>query len=210
MWFCPKRSSLNIWGCLSLLLSIIMLTSCFGSVANINDACDLLSGKRSWYKALDKSSVRWNVPKSMILAFIHQESKFDANAKPPRKKLFGFIPTFRPSTAYGYPQALDSTWRIYKKATNNRFADRDDFGDAADFVGWYVHESRMKLNLPAIKVRDHYLAYHEGAGGYASGSYRNKKWLLAVAEKVQLQSSRYAGQLLNCESKLKRSRLLFF
>ena len=195
---------------LTTIVLVMVLSGCLGSMGDISNACDLLSNKRSWYKDVTKSSKRWNVPKHTILAIIHQESKFDANAKPPRKKLFGLIPTFRPSSAYGYPQALDSTWRNYKKATNNRFADRDDFTDAVDFVGWYLDGSRRKLNIPVDNVKDHYLAYHEGRGGYAAGSYKNKKWLLVVANKVNAQSAAYAAQLQTCDQKLSQSRLLFF
>ena len=188
----------------------VLLSGCLGTIGDINNACDLLSTKRSWYKGVTKASNRWNVPKQTILAFIHQESRFDANAKPPRKKLFGFIPTFRPSSAYGYPQALDATWKGYKQATKNRFADRDDFSDAADFIGWYIEGSRLKLGVPIENVRDHYLAYHEGRGGYAAASYTNKNWLLAVANKVQSRSASYAAQLQTCETELSRNRLLFF
>jgi hypothetical protein len=44
---------------------------------------------------------------------MHQESRFVADAKPPRPWLFGIIPWFRNSSAYGYPQAQDSTWDWY-------------------------------------------------------------------------------------------------
>lgn len=186
------------------------MSGCLGRAGDINDACDLLSGKRSWYKGLVKASTNWSVPEHTILAFIHQESKFKARARPPRKRFLGIIPTFRPSSAYGYPQALDSTWRNYKKATKNRFAERDDFNDAADFIGWYIHSSRVKLNIPVENVSDHYLAYHEGRGGYSSASHLNKKWLITVAAKVQSRSDRYAAQLKSCETTLNRRQWLFF
>ncbi len=193
-----------------VLTVTIFLVACIGRVGDINDACDLLENKRSWYKGLNKASIEWGVPKAIILAFIHQESKFKAKAKPPRKRLFGIIPTFRPSTAYGFPQALDTTWSEYRKATNSRFAQRDDFGDAADFIGWYINGSKLKLKLPVDDVKGHYLAYHEGRGGYSRGTYENKGWLLAVAEKVKSRALLYSSQLAQCESKLSRNRLLIF
>ncbi len=195
---------------LYIIAVTVAVTGCLGYVGDINNACDLLSNKRSWYKGLDKAGQQWNVPKYTILAFIHQESRFNARARPPRKRLFGLIPTFRPSSAYGYPQALDTTWRNYRDATKNRFADRDDFGDAADFIGWYIHGTRSKLNIPVENVSHHYLAYHEGVGGYASGTYMNKKWLVAVAEKVQNRSASYAAQLQTCEKELSHRRWLIF
>lgn len=210
----PKISTIDnsLLRCLSLLLICLMLflAGCVGPPGDINNACDLLSNKKSWYKGVTNASRQWNVPKATILAFIHQESKFDAHAKPPRKRLFGVIPTFRPSSAYGFPQALDTTWREYKRATGNRFADRDDFSDAADFIGWYINRSRLKLNLPVENISHHYLAYHEGIGGYTRGTYKNKPWLQGVAQKVQARSLDYSSQLVVCEEELSRRRFLIF
>ena len=201
---------LNSFRFFFVLIITTLLSACAGRPGNINDACDLLENKRGWYKDLNKASIEWQVPKATILAFIHQESKFKANAKPPRKRLFGIIPTFRPSTAYGYPQALDTTWREYRKATNSFLAERDDFGDAADFIGWYINGSKIKLALPVEDVRSHYFAYHEGRGGYSRGTYHSKGWLLAVAEKVQKRAAIYSAQLIKCEDKLSRNRFLIF
>ncbi len=203
MWF-------NNFRFIFVLTATVLLSACAGRLGNINDACDLLENKRGWYKEVNKASVEWQVPKATILAFIHQESKFKANAKPPRKRLFGIIPTFRPSTAYGYPQALDTTWREYRKATNSFLAERDDFADATDFIGWYINGSKIKLALPVEDVRGHYLAYHEGRGGYSRGAYQNKGWLLAVANKVQNRAAIYSSQLAQCEDKLSRNRWLIF
>ena len=47
-------------------------------------------------------------------------------------------------------------------------------------------------------VKNQYLAYHEGQSGYARGSYRNKAWLLKVANKVERRSSMYRRQLKEC------------
>ena len=43
------------------------------------------------------------------------------------------------SSAYGYAQALEGTWDDYRKDTGRRGADRDDFADSSDFIGWYMH-----------------------------------------------------------------------
>jgi hypothetical protein len=112
--------------------------------------------------------------------------------------LLGFIPWKRPSDAYGYAQALESTWKEYKKDTGRRFADRDDFDDAIDFVGWYTAVSRQRLGIPKDDAYGHYLAYHEGQGGYARGSYKHKRWLMNYASKVEQTSRRYPAQLARC------------
>jgi len=43
-----------------------------------------------------KSEERWGTPIHVQLAIIRQESTFKFNARPPRKKLVGFIPWNRP------------------------------------------------------------------------------------------------------------------
>ena len=45
------------------------------------------------------------------------ESDFDWLAKPPRHKLFKVIPFKRPSSSFGYSQAIKGTWEQYKNET---------------------------------------------------------------------------------------------
>ena len=76
------------------------------------------------------------------------------------------------SSAYGYAQALDGTWDDYRQATGRRGADRDDFADASDFIGWYMNEAAPGERLAPHDAYNQYLAYPEGKAGYARGSYR--------------------------------------
>lgn len=147
----------------------------------------------------------------MQLAIIHQESRFRAKAKPPRYKLFGLIPTVRPSSAYGYAQVLDSTWDWYREKTGNGGADRNNFADAVDFIGWYGSVSQKTLGISKWDARNQYLAYHEGHGGYTKNSYRKKAWLVGVADKVDRRAKKYAVQLASCKESLNKgsSRWLF-
>ena len=75
------------------------------------------------------------MPVHVLMATIRIESGFEQRARPPRRKLLGFIPWTRASTAYGYSQALDGTWDEYRATTGNRGARRTNFSDAVDFVG---------------------------------------------------------------------------
>ncbi|MEL0198945.1 MAG: hypothetical protein VW905_02990, partial [Gammaproteobacteria bacterium] len=93
--------------------------------------------KRSWYKAAIKSSKRWKIPLEVNMAFILQESSYIQGAKPERKKILGFIPGKRKSSAFGYAQALDGTWERYKKEAKKTFAYRRNFDDSIDFIAWY-------------------------------------------------------------------------
>ncbi|MBF0184179.1 MAG: hypothetical protein HQM06_07310 [Magnetococcales bacterium] len=169
------------------------------SQVNINDACDIFRHRGSWYQVMNKSYHKWGTPVHVQLAIIHQESKFRSDARPVAKSgWMGFFPGQRLSSAFGYAQALDGTWANYQKQTGNSRADREDFRDAVDFIGWYNHISRKKLGLSTWDAYNLYLAYHEGHGGYAAKSYKKKSWLIKVAEKVQRNAERYKTQLASC------------
>ena len=187
----------------SALIAFALLSACATSPPEqVDNGCDIFREKSGWYKDAKESRARWGVPISVSMAFMHQESRFVATAKPPRKKLWGVIPGPRPSDAYGYSQAKDSTWEWYQRSTGNYGADRDDFGDAIDFVGWYNNVSHKELGIDKQDAFRLYLAYHEGHGGYRKQSYRSKDWLVDVARKVDRQAKRYNSQLQECSEEL--------
>ena len=138
----------------------------------------------------------------MQLAIIRQESTFQFNARPPRKKLLGIIPWKRPSDAYGYAQALESTWAAYKKDTGRRGADRDDFSDAIDFVGWYTDQSQRIAGISKWDPYNQYLAYHDGQGGWLRKSYRFNGELKGIARSVDYRAKEWGAQLQRCEDGL--------
>ena len=176
---------------------------------NVNDICSVFRQKKGWYDAAADSRDKWGSPIAVMMAMMHQESTFRAKAKPPRKKIFGLIPGPRPSNAYGYSQALDSTWKNYKRSAGRYGADRDDFNDAIDFIGWYNDQSSRRSKISKSDAYNLYLAYHEGQGGFNRKTYRSKKWLIKVARKVQGQSKKYQSQLNGCEKSLKKKRGIF-
>lgn len=188
---------------LALLLLAVLAAGCASRPpANTENLCEIFREKDgwfdNWYEAADDAEDRWDVPIPVMMATMHQESRFRAKAKPPRRKLLWIIPWKRPSTAYGYAQVLDGTWAVYTKATGNGGADRDDFGDAIDFVGWYHDTSARRLKIPRDDAYRLYLAYHEGHGGYSRGTFEKKPWLKDVARKVERQAKAYGGQLAGC------------
>ncbi|MHA6288468.1 transglycosylase SLT domain-containing protein [Maricaulis sp. CAU 1757] len=170
----------------------------------VEDACLILEDNRSWWRALRRTEERWDVPPGVQLAILRRESSFTANARPARRRLLGIIPAGRPSSAYGYAQALDSTWDWYREDTGRRGADRDDFADAVDFIGWYADKSRRLSGVEPSQARDLYLTYHEGHGGYNRGTYRNRSWLLGAADQVARDARRYDQQIERCERRLSR------
>jgi hypothetical protein len=188
---------------LALTLAALLAGCSTSQPANIGNICAIFEEKDDWYEEAAGAREEWGSPIPVMMAIMHQESRFHAKAKPPRKKILGFIPGFRPSDAYGYSQALDSTWDAYQRSAGRYGADRDDFGDAIDFIGWYNYQSHKSSGISRSNTYALYLAYHEGHGGYNRGTYRNKKWLIKVARKVERRANDYQSQLTGCEEKLK-------
>ena len=188
------------------VLLITLLPACTTTPpARTDNLCNIFREKKGWYDDAADSRKEWGSPISVMMAIMHQESRFVAKAKPPRKKILGFIPGPRPSSAYGYSQAKKTTWEEYKRSAGRYGADRDDFEDAIDFIGWYNEQSNRRSGIAKNDTYRLYLAYHEGHGGFNRGTYRKKGWLIRVAEKVRDRASRYRSQLLQCEDELKRS-----
>ena len=181
----------------------LLLTACAGGPPkSIDNGCAIFDEKDDWYESAHDSYQKWGVPVHVQLAIIYQESGFQDDAKPPRSKLLWVIPWTRPSSAYGYGQVKDSTWDWYRDSTGNRWADRDDFEDVTDFIGWYGNITHRKLGVSKWDAYHQYLAYHEGHGGYQRRSYKKKGWLLKVARKVDNRSKTYQAQLQACADDL--------
>lgn len=194
------------WWRLVLVLVVLALGACATSPPKQKDnICSIFDEKRGWYKDAKKAQKRWGVPIPVNMAIMHQESRFVATAKPPRRKILGFIPGPRKSSAYGYSQAKSDTWSWYKKSVNRGGADRNDFDDAIDFIAWYNQISSKRLGMAKNNAYALYLAYHEGQGGYERGTYKKKPWLIAVAKKVSQRSNQYTAQLVKCEDRLNSS-----
>ena len=183
-------------------LLIVLLAGCSAiggqTPSNIEDACSIVRQKPAWNRAMANTERRWGVPVSVQMAIIYQESKFEARARPPRKYFLGFIPRGNVSSAYGYGQIIDGTWKWYKDRAGRFGARRDNYSDAVDFIGWYSNISSDQLGISKHDAERLYLAYHEGHAGYSRGSYRKKPWLVEVAKNVSHIERRYRSQLNRC------------
>ncbi len=187
-----------------LLLAAILLTSCVSAPpSDVNNVCSIFRQNPKWYRASVDVEHRWKVPVHVQMAIIHQESKFNARARPPRKKIIGFIPWARPSTAYGYTQALNTTWDNYRQTDGGIWSSRTSFSDGVDFIGWYANQAHRKAGISRADAYSLYLAYHEGVGGYQRRSYLKKSWLPPVARKVRARAALYSMQLNSCKGQLK-------
>ena len=165
-----------------------------------DDLCALFAERPGWREAAERAAARWDTPVELMMAIIWRESSFRAAVRPPRDHAFGVVPLGRPSTAYGYAQAIDGTWDWYREETGQRDADRTDFGHAVDFVGWYLDKTRDSNGVGPFDAFSHYIAYHEGHTGFRRGGWREKAWLQQAATGVAVQTARYRGQLSACRA----------
>lgn len=188
-----------VFNILALCVSL-MLTGCVVAPPDHpDDICKIFKQYPKWYWAAQDTQKKWGVSIPVQMAILHQESHFQSKAKPPRKKLLGFIPWCRPTSAYGYTQALDMTWERYQQQSGRISASRKQFKDALDFVGWYANLAHKRAGISKNNAYSLYLAYHEGIGGYQRRTYLKKKWLIQVAHKVSRRSHIYAAQLKRCQ-----------
>ena len=188
-----------IFGALALVL---LLAACGGGGSkaprNLDNACSIVSQKKSWLRDMKKTQKKWGVPVAVQMATIYQESKFVSNARTPLRFKLGVIPMGRQSSAYGFAQAIDGTWKEYTRDQRRFGAKRNRFDDAVDFMGWYMAESTRRLGIGPGDAYNQYLAYHDGRTGYARGSYKNKPWLIRVAGEVNSRAIMYQNQLIGC------------
>lgn len=190
------------------MLCIVALTGCASApVKNTENVCEIFEQKRSWYKASTRAQKKWGTSLTIPMAIMNQESSFRRKARPPRRWYFGFIPGKRKSSAYGYAQVLDGTWKTYQRATGEYGRERDDFADALDFTHWYMRQAITKNGVAADDAYRLYLNYHEGLAGYRRKSYQNKDWLLKAAQRVDRLHRTYAEQYQGCRKSLSRGWL---
>ena len=157
---------------------------------------------------LQKTEKKWGTPIYLQLAIIKMESDFDWLAKPQRQKIFKVIPYKRPSSSFGYSQAVKGTWKQYKEDTGNKFASRARFKDSVDFIGWYTNKTKSILKIPLTDPFKQYIAYHEGWGGYKN--YKNNQKVILLAKKVENNSNKYKKQLDDCKSSLSTKKFIIF
>ena len=189
---------------LGAVCAAMLLAGCWGSSVdqseaprNQNNVCAIFDQRPGWREAVEASQRKWGAPVPVQMAIMWRESSFRSNVRPGRKSFLG-VTTGYASSAYGFAQAIDGTWDWYKRDSGNRRADRTDFDDAADFVGWYMAKTRNSNGVGMNDAYNQYLAYHEGHAGHRRGSYRKKKWLMNTAQKVAAQAARYRGQYRDC------------
>lgn len=181
---------------------LVVLSSCtsgYGTAPrDLDNACSIVNERPEYLRAFRATERKWGVPIPTIMAMIYQESKFISNNRPPHQYALGVIPVGRQSSALGYSQALDGTWREYQQQEGGRGADRENIRDATDFMGWYMAATVRETGVPLNDTRNQYLAYHDGRTGYLRGTWRSKPWLIRIAGEVSNRAVTYESQLRSC------------
>ena len=187
---------------------ITLISACSSIPKNTSNGCSIFNERYLWYKHAKKTEKKWGTPIYVQLAIIKMESDFDWLAKPQRQKLFKIIPFKRPSSSFGYSQAVNGTWEQYKKETGNKLAIRARFKDSVDFIGWYTDKTESLLKISKKDAFRQYLAYHEGWRGYKN--YKNNQKVIVLAQKVKKQSDKYKAQLQKCQKRLNKNKYIIF
>jgi len=187
---------------------LFLIFGCSSIPQNTSDSCKIFDERYLWYKHSKKVEQKWGTPIHIQLAIIKMESDFDWLAKPPRQKLFKVIPFKRPSSSFGYSQAVKGTWEQYKNETGNKLATRARFKDSVDFIGWYTNKTKSILKISLNNPFDQYVAYHEGWGNYKN--YKKNKKVIGLAKKVERQSKLYKNQLSKCQKYLNKKKYIIF
>ena len=192
-----------------LLILFFFLLIGFSSIpSNTANSCLIFDERYLWYKHTKKVEKKWGTPIYIQLAIIKMESDFDWLAKPPRQKIFKVIPFKRPSSSFGYSQAVKGTWEQYKKETGNKLATRARFKDSVDFIGWYTNKTEKILKISKKDSFRQYIAYHEGWGNYKN--YKKNGKVVFLAKKVEKQTNNYRKQLIDCKKRLNRNKYIIF
>lgn len=166
---------------LCLFVGFFLLFSNAYAVTNHGNICSVLSNHPSWYQIAKETERKWGVPVQVQMAIMRTESDFRANAKA------------RTTSAYGYAQAVNGTWKAYLKE-NNTAGRRNDFRAASDFIGWYANQLNAVAGVSTSNPYQLYVAYHEGGGGYKHPSALAKR----VAKRVAQDAQNYRAQLSSC------------
>jgi len=192
------------------LIIFFLLTSCSSIPKYPQNACKIFGENYLWFKSIKKSSETYGAPIHIILAFVNKESGFNRWAKPKRTKIFKVIPYKRPSSSFGYSQAVKKTWELYKTETSNPLALRSRFADSVMFIGWYMKKTNKINKIPLNDSYRQYLNYYLGWGSYSKKVYKTDKKAVLYAKNVQKLSKVYKSQLRECQKSLNRNKYIIF
>ncbi len=187
---------------LVLVVALLLLAGCATAPRETRNACAIFEQRdglfNNWRRAAESTQREYGVPVAVLMATIYTESGFRPYARPPRRKLLGFIPWKHQSSAYGYSQAIDGTWARYQRQTGRWSARRTKFSDAIRFIGWYHAESRRRNGIALNDTYNLYLAYYFGHTAYSRGDWRAGPGIRRAARRTANMAVNYWQQLRRC------------
>ena len=194
---------------LNYFIIFFFIVSCSSVPKYPQNACKVFGEKYFYLKYTRAASKKWGVPISTILAVINKESGFRRFAKPPRYKIFKIVPYRRPSSSFGFSQAITSSWDLYKKENNKPLALRISLKHSSDFIAWYFWKTN-KINKVSLKdTRNMYLNYYLGWTAYKKKAYEKDRKAIILAKNVEKQAKIYKNQLRECKSILNKNYIIF-
>jgi hypothetical protein len=76
---------------MGIFLAILAMVGCATKPpAKLDNICDIFRDKDDWYQEAAASRQKWGVPISVMMAFMHQESRFVAGGETASKANLGF------------------------------------------------------------------------------------------------------------------------
>ena len=187
-----------------LFISLLFIISCSSIPRNTTNICEIFNEKYLWYKFAKSTENTWGAPIELQMAIIQKESGYDWLAKPERTKIFKIIPWARKSSSLGYSQAVEGTWELYKKSTEQKYVSRVFFKDSSDFIGWYIDQTSKKMNIAKNNYFRQYLYYYNGC------SKTTRPESIGFAKEVSQTARKYRAQMQQCQSKLNRNKYILF
>ncbi len=171
----------------SLLFGLLLLCVPLSYAHQIetDNVCLIFKHHPAWQVATKATEKKWGVSQAIQMAIMNTESKFKGTAKNHH------------SSARGYAQVINRTWRAYEKDVGKHEI-RSHFADASNFIGWYASQMHDIKHIPLSNALDIYLAYHEGLGGYTHALKHKHSMVYRLAKHVQARASRYQKKLNGC------------
>lgn len=198
-----QRLSQSKWMRLGVVAALVTASGQFTlserTPSKTDNLCKIFQEKPHWYAASQQAAKKWRGNLHVPMAMMFHESGFRSQVRTPIRYKWGWLPVGRVSSAYGYSQAINSTWARYERQTGNVQRWRNQFADAIDFMQWYMQQTKRINQIPKSDAYRQYLNYHEGQHGYNKQAWTKKIWLMGVARKVERRAKRYAGQLKSCQ-----------
>ena len=161
--------------------------------SNPGDLCSVFQEKDSWYASAHRVHSKYGVPIDVATAIILQSQGLGIKESDAIDSIFTFG-----ASEKGYLSVPDELWLQYVDEEGSFISDRSNFGDALDFVGWYMNKAHDKCGIALTDTYNQYLCYREGIDGYNNDSYSVKSWLIDEAKNAAKIAEEYRRQLLHC------------